>query len=151
MKNWVLALLRLVLWKGSLVEASERQWVNPNNLHPNEFQWDSLTDQQMADVKQLQQELAEVVPSSLKQWVDDFRRDINPDKEIAIWKHITSVYITAVKGRQVSLAYKHDVFKLLNTCSMAPREEVLVHANLIILSEQDANKIIDLYYAEDSE
>ena len=131
----------------SLSQAQQTQWVDPNTLKQSPFQRDSLTSEQMTDVQQIQQELIEVDPSSLQEWVDDFRRDQDVDLEISIFKHIASVYVAVLKGHDVSLAYKKDVYKLLNTCSMSPRAEVLAHANLTILSEPEANAIMDQYYA----
>ena len=145
---FLFVLSAVIFGSGTFARAQETQWVDPNTLKQSDFQWNSLTPEQMADAKQLQEALSEVDPSSLEQWVDDFRRDSDPNAEIALWKHIANVYTAATQGRALSLAYKKDVFGLLNTCSMAPREEVLAHASLKILSDQEANDIMDLYYVD---
>jgi hypothetical protein len=105
-----------------------------------------LSAQQVARITALQQQFAEVDPSSLEQWLDNFKRDRDPDRELAIWERIALVYTNVIAGRSVSAEYKQEVFKLLVGCSMMPRKDVLNNASFTILSDKDARAIMNLFY-----
>lgn len=147
-----LYLLSLLIWPLEQVRA---EWMQGGDLKEkfkaSVFRRDSLTREQMTDVEQIQKDLSEVDPSSLQEWVDDFRRDLDPDRQIALWKHIAKVYVSTVKGRDLPRDYKKDVFGLLLTCSTAPREKSSTHLILTVLSQEEANAIMDEFYAGDFE
>src|SRR5690349_6756523 len=67
-------------------KADRTQWVDPTTLQPGPIQHAALTDRQMERVKRLQETFAGVDASPLDKWVEDFKRDRDPDHELRIYE-----------------------------------------------------------------
>jgi len=84
----ILSSLLVFLGFGCTKQAENQQprieRVNPADLKPNAIQHEQLTEEQLRRTKKLHETFAEVDKSSLETWIDNFKRDMNTDKEIAI-------------------------------------------------------------------
>ena len=58
------------------------EWIDPSKIQSGPIQRDSLTDEQISRIKKLQQTFVEVDGQSLEKWIDNFKRDLDPDREI---------------------------------------------------------------------
>ena len=102
---------------------------------------------QVERLRELRQTFKEVDSSSLEKWIDDFRRDADPDREIAIWEAMAQAYRTYSSQRQLSPAGKADLFGLLLMRSGGSDSFVLSNMHLSVLSTADAKDILRLYQA----
>jgi hypothetical protein len=93
-------------------------------------------------IYKLRDTLAEVEHSPIDKWVDNFKRDANPDKELAIWERIADGYTRYCSKRRLSIEAKKDVFQLLLLRSMASEQEVLNHVKLKTLSADEAKETL---------
>ncbi len=116
--------------------------VNPADLKSNSIQHEQLTEDQLQRVKKLHEIFAEVDKSSLEIWIDNFKRDMNPDKEIAVWERIAKAYTNYVSQKELSLEAKEDVFQTLLMGSMSSDEETIKSLKLKVLSQDEARKIL---------
>jgi hypothetical protein len=57
--------------------------------------------------------LDDVYPNTHEQWEEGFRRDTNPEKEIAIWLNIAGAYKHFTDGRALSPEQKQDIFQVI--------------------------------------
>jgi len=96
----------------------------------------------MERIYKLRDTFAEVEHSSIEKWVDNFKRDANPDKELAIWEKIADGYTRYCSKRLLSIEAKKDVFQLLLLRSMASEQEVLNHVKLKTLSVDEAKETL---------
>jgi hypothetical protein len=64
-------------------------------------------------LERLRDGLAAVHPLTLEQWEDDFRRDANPAREIAVWLHVLECYEHFCGGRGLSPQEKLDTLTVL--------------------------------------
>jgi len=124
---------------------SKTQWIDPNKLEPGPIQHTSLTEEQMNRVKRLQMTFSEADPSPLKKWVEDFKRDANPDNELKIWEAMATAYETFTANRSLTLDAKKEVFQIVLLRSGAPEEEVLQNLKLKVLTEKDARQLMALF------
>ena len=115
--------------------------VNPADLKPNAIQRDQLTEEQLRRTKKLHETFAEVDKSSLETWIDNFKRDMNSDNEIAIWERIAKNYTNYTSQKQLSLEAKDDAFQTLLMCSMSSDEETIKSLKLKVLSQDEARKL----------
>src|SRR5438309_1691551 len=60
------------------------EWVDPKTLQPGPIRREALSDDQMARIRALQATFAEVNGQSVEQWVDNFKRDVDPDEELRV-------------------------------------------------------------------
>lgn len=58
----------------------------------------------------------DVLPGTTEEWVEDFRRDTEPESELALWEHIADRYLHHVDVDD-PIERKQDVLKVLLTCA----------------------------------
>lgn len=119
--------------------------VNVSDLIPSEIQHEQLSAEQLRRIKKLHETFAEVNSSSLEKWIDNFKRDANPDSEIAIWERISDAYLNYSSQRSLTPEAKTEVFHALVLRSMASVEEAVKTLKLKVLSTEDAVKIMREY------
>ena len=82
--------------------------------------------------------LAEVNSQPAVEWVEDFQRDQNPEKEIVIWETMAAAYSVFTKDRNLTAEAKKEAFALLLMRSMNDERSVLNEAPLKRLRRADA-------------
>jgi len=90
--------------------------------------------------------LAEVDDSPLQKWIDDFRHDSNPDREIAMFEAVAEAYQTFCSRHSRTLAQKQDVFGLLLERSGTTEDDVLAHRKLKVLTSEEAKEALSYYH-----
>lgn len=73
-----------------------------------------LTPKQKARIKVIHEVFLEVFPATLEESFDDFRRDMHPDREIAIWESMAKTYLKRVK-KCPTLASRQALLRTLLT------------------------------------
>jgi hypothetical protein len=114
---------------------------------------DSLNQEQIERITKIQSVFSEVYPISLEQTIINFKRNLDPDKEIAVWLVMADAYekYLARQKDSLDLPAKKEVFKLVLLRSMKPDSEAVAGAQLLLLKETDAQEILKYYnLAEDS-
>jgi hypothetical protein len=127
--------------------ASELTDLDPKLLKPGPVRRETLTDEQMARVRKVKEALKEVEFNPIEVWVDNFKRDVNPDAEIQIWENVAGAYAGYTGGKGLKQEAKEDVFTLLLLRSMMPAEDVLPRLKLKALTEEEAREVMELYPA----
>jgi hypothetical protein len=146
----VLVIAVLLLWgyfKGSAKDTGGKvQWIDVNKLERGPVLRESLTKEQMARLEQIHQTFAEVDGFTLDKRLDDFKRDHDPDRELAVWERMTRAYQRFVASRNdLSLEAKKEVYRVVLLRSMATEEEVLARQKNSVLSQDDARTIMRDY------
>lgn len=131
--------------RGSTSGDAKTQWIDPSKLEPGPIRHASLTEEQIARVQRVQKVFSEVDPSPIEKWVEDFRRDANPERELSLWESMATAYETFTTSRTLTLAARKEVFGVVLLRSGAPEEEVLKHLKLKVLTEKDARDIMRLF------
>ena len=99
----------------------------------------------MSRVQRLQKTFHEVDPSPVEKWAEDFRRDANPEREMAIWESMATAYEAFTASNSLTMDGKKEVYQVVLLRSGAPDDEVLKHLDLKILTEKDARAIMALF------
>jgi hypothetical protein len=124
-------------------------WVDASRLQQNVHQQPPFPEEVRDLFRQLKAALDEVYPMSLEQWEDGFRRDSNPEPEIAYWLHLAQTYSRLVApdaGLGATPERRLAVFKLLAGCGIAPRERVLGVAERGPLTREEAERVVDAFF-----
>ncbi|MEN9677414.1 MAG: hypothetical protein RIS76_3310 [Verrucomicrobiota bacterium] len=121
-------------------------WVNRAQIKPAPLRHKPFASSVRKELRQIQEALDEVCPKSLSQWEDGFRRDTNPDREIAQWKLIVSVYQAAIAGAQFTRAQRQECFRIIVNCTTAPADKILEVVELTVLSREEAQAIIARFF-----
>lgn len=120
-------------------------WVDPAQLVPGPIVHEDLGEARMERIRELQAIFAEVHPQSVEQWADGFRRDWDPDRELAVWDFIARGYQAYCASRPLSLLEKRDVYALVLYRSMCPSLETLQRVKLSALTFQEAGDVLRCY------
>ncbi len=118
------------------------EWIDPDKIQPGPIQHDKLSDEQITRIESLHKTFFEVDGQSIDKWTDDFKRDLNPDSELAIWERMAKAYNGYCSQRDLKLDAKKEVYKVILLRSMASQEDVLQRLELKILSKDDAIEIM---------
>jgi len=121
------------------------QWVDPAKLHQGPVQHATLPGSQMEWITRLQQTFVDVDPSPIEKWVDDFKRDFDPERELRIYECMAEAYRGYCSDRNLSPVAKADVYQVVLLRSGAPVPEVLPRLKLRELSVADAKQVLALY------
>ena len=88
---------------------------------------------------------AEVDGRPPAEWMEDFQRDQNPEKEILIWEGMAAAYSIFTKDRSLGAEAKKEAFHLLVLRSMNPGALVLKDLPLKKLTHTDAGALLQTY------
>ena len=96
------------------------QRVKVENLKPNPtFRHETLPAPLIERIKNFTGILAEVFDTPLQDVINEFRRDAQPEREVAIWEKIASSYQEVISRQpNLSLARKKEIFSDLLKKSM---------------------------------
>ena len=130
---------------GKAVEApvsTSGKYASLPELKQGDIRRDKLTDTQFAKVKKLQMTFAGADPLPLEAWVDNFKRDLNPDAEIEIYERIAEAYLAFSEGRMLSVDAKKELYSILLLRSMDSQDRVISNLNLKVFTIDEAKKIL---------
>jgi hypothetical protein len=104
-----------------------------------------LTHNQLKDIRYLFETFKDVDSARYDKWVDDFKRDKNPDSEIQVWMAMAYAYNSYCQDRKLSKEMKMEVYQIIVMRSTEPEDEVLSELNLKFLSQKDALEVMQGY------
>lgn len=125
----------------------ESMKVDVNTLHVSPVVHDTLSSAQLEKIGFIHNSFAEVQPGTLEETITDFKRDQNPDNEIAIWLSMANAYKNFVqkKGSSLDIAAKKEAYKLILLRSEMSGKEAVAEAKLKLLSSTDVSDILSYY------
>ncbi|MDC3960305.1 hypothetical protein [Polyangium jinanense] len=118
---------------------------DPASLRLGPVRHEKLSDDQMERIKKLQETFREVDPMPLEKWIDDFKRDADPDREIRVYEGMAEAYTAYCSNRNLTPEAKKDAFCVVLMRSGVPDDEVLSQVKLQVLSLEDVKEILKLY------
>jgi len=85
----------------------------------------------------------DVYPITPEQWEDGFRRDTNPEKEIAVWLRIADAFEHFTEGRQLFQDQRKDIFDVLLSLATNGADHVLQTVSPRTLSRKRVKEMVD--------
>ncbi|MBI1838558.1 MAG: hypothetical protein HYR91_14940 [Flavobacteriia bacterium] len=150
----ILKLIITTLFLSSCNSNSEKndeiQTINPNEIRQNETVNRDLSEEQILKIKKIHSVFQEVDNRSLEQTITDFKRDMNPDKEIMVWMKIVDAYQNCLNSKEIKInsGSKKEIFNLILAKSMMASKEDINDVTVKILSKQEVEKVLSFYKAE---
>jgi len=136
---------RAAIAKLEKTQADQAQWLPIDRiLLDAPFRHDTLPEDLLIRIKTLNRLLEDVLPVPLDETVDNFRRDLHPERELIIWERIASAYLDVVGDRRAMTLdeCKEVLGVLLHISTAAPLEEVLERSTM---SRQDFEQVARAY------
>jgi hypothetical protein len=130
-------------------DSSKVETVNVKDLTLSPVVYDTLNKQQLEKIKKIQEVFAEVNPSTLDETITNFKRDQNPDNEIAIWLTMATAYEKFIlKNKNIDSKKREEAYKLILMRSMENETEAKIKSNLKLLSDKEVSEIFSYYNLE---
>jgi len=120
-------------------------WLLPDQLLPGEVKHPPFDEGVRAYIRQIREAFAEHRPLSFEEWEDGFRRDNNPDREIALWSHASDVY-TAFAAGEPSAGRRRDVYRCVVACLTTGPDAVWHVLKPEVLSRAEAEQVVNRFF-----
>lgn len=124
------------------------KWVDQHAIQQGPTLHDSLPDQILERIKIVHSIFADVDGTPLDKWIDDFKRDLDPEGNVKIWEEMAVAYSSFCNKRELPLETRKEVFKVVLLRSMMPDEDVLARVQLKLISVDEAKAIMAAYPGE---
>ncbi|HEX8514952.1 MAG TPA: hypothetical protein VF868_02045 [Bacteroidia bacterium] len=111
---------------------------------------DSLSADQIAEIKRIHSTFKEVYPVSIKELIENFKHDPDVKTELGVWVNMANAYESYLntKQPQPDLNTRKEIFSLILNRSMMPAEEALKAAQPKLLDQEEAQRVMSFYKAE---
>lgn len=101
-----------------MLKKSKRSFAPIESIKPGPIRHKNLHPLYVNSIRLIRASLFDVYPKSLEFWLDGFKRDLNPEREIAIWERIATVYLEYSSLQELSIEQKHAAFSVIVLLSM---------------------------------
>jgi hypothetical protein len=123
-------------------------WVDANSLKTEKgpFLYPPCSEEIRAYFREFAETFHDVCPKTVDQWEVGFRRELNPEKEIAIWLHMASVFRRFTEGRNLSPEQREDIFQLILAAMNNGPDAIKVTFKARTLSQKRVEQILDAVF-----
>jgi hypothetical protein len=83
------------------------------DLKPGPIRHQELPPALVARIEWLKSTLDEVYPQSMKEWLNGFQRDVNPESEVVWWERLAHCYVEYSHGHELSSSQKQAAFRVI--------------------------------------
>lgn len=128
--------------------APKAEWIDSNQIQVGPVVHEQLSPELLLCITNVHATFADVDGTPLQEWIDDFKRDRDPEANVRIWEDMQVAYKSYCQGRDLPLEIRKEVFKVVLFRSLAPESEVLARIELEKLSQADARDIMRAYPSE---
>jgi hypothetical protein len=125
-------------------------WLLPDQLKQGNIKHPPFDEGIRAYIRQIQEAFAEQRSLSFDEWEDGFRRDTNPEREIAIWSHAADIY-TAFAGSEPSAERRRDMYRCIVACLTSGPDAVWHVLKLEVLSRVEAAQVVNRFFGKSAE
>jgi hypothetical protein len=122
-------------------------WLLPDQLKQGEVKHPEFDEGIRDYIRQIQAAFAEQRPLSFDEWEDGFRRDANPEREIAIWSHAADVY-AAFAGNESSAKRRRDIYRCIVACLTSGPEVVWHVLKPEVLNRSEAKMVVNRFFGK---
>ena len=122
----------------------ELKKINISDIKQGDVRHAILPDELVERIKKFKELLGDVDKSTLDETIDNFKRDMHPEKEVRIWEHIASVYNAYITEKSITdFATRREIFSIILRLSMGM--ELKDFKNIKILNKEQLENIIYNY------
>jgi len=121
------------------------KWVDSPDLQVGPIRRESFSDEQVDQIREIHKIMGKYDGQTIEKWVDDFRRDMNPDREIAIWQSMAKAMSDVEKRSGHNDVKNKESYKIVLMSSMAPYEQAKDHMMINGIPEDEIISIYKLF------
>jgi len=92
--------------------------IKAGDLRPAEIRHKELSENLLVRLRIVYQTFGELLDQSIDDFIGNFQRDLRPDRELAQWEIMASVFNDVTNGKDFSKSKKRDILAVLLAISM---------------------------------
>lgn len=119
--------------------------VNINDLNEQSLNTSIISNIQKKRIQLIANVFQDVFPDTIENWMNDFSKDAEPEREILIWEDMAKAYMHICSHWSFTKKQKIEVFDLILNRSALPQKLVLQKIQLKALSKKQAKLILEIY------
>jgi hypothetical protein len=123
-------------------------WLLPEQLQQSEIRHPPFHEEIRSYIRDIQVAFAEHRDISFEEWEEGFRRDANPEPEIAGFWYAAGVY-RLFTANEESPERRREVYRLLIACMTTSPDSVWQVVELASLSRPEAERIVQRFYGSE--
>ena len=121
-------------------------WIQATQTQLGHLRHPPFSDEVVETIKnRIQIPLEDVMSKTLAEWEDGFRRDENPEREIALWCHLASRFREFAEIETLDARQKHEAFNVMLACTLGPPEQVFEIVKIGTLTREQAQRAVDAF------
>lgn len=120
-------------------------WLLPEQLQQSEIRHPPFDEEIRSHNREIQAAFAEHRDISFDEWEEGFRRDANPEREIAGFWYAADVY-RSFTANEESPERRREIYRLLIACMTTSPDSVWHVVELELLSRSEAERIVQRFY-----
>lgn len=120
-------------------------WIDANKLQMSEIVHEELDEALIKDIVEIREILLEHRNISMEEWEDGFKRDQNPDKEVALWLNAARTYRDMV-GHLETAEERDELYTLIVVCLNSPKDSLENVFRPKVLARAFVDAVADRYY-----
>nr|WP_315289695.1 GIY-YIG nuclease family protein [Serratia proteamaculans] len=120
-------------------------FVSLEDIHPQSTFMSTLTDDQNRRITTVYRILGHLFPDSLSLWLDDFRKDKTPEREINIWEGFAKAFSKVDSLFSLSNDSAREVYTLLLIRTSSKKSDILKEYKSKFFSVKQISEILDCY------
>lgn len=125
---------------------SEPVYADSDDLKVGNYQHDTLQPDVMHAITEIVEELSDVRPMTTEEWVDGFRRDANPAREVAGWLHLSRILGIVSERHSYGIEQRREGFRILVACFTGPRDTVRHRSDSNLLPDDQIDCLIRYFF-----
>lgn len=125
---------------------SEPVYADSAALKLGDYQHETLPPELMNAITGIAGELSDVRPMTEEEWVDGFRRDANPEREVAGWQHLSRILRIVSDRHGYGIEQRREGFRILVACFTGPRDTVRNRSDPNLLPDDQIDCLIRYFF-----
>jgi hypothetical protein len=87
--------------------------IDPADIRRGPIRHERLSDALVSRVRAIRAALLSVYPHTMEFWLDGFKRDVEPEKEVLWWEHISACFLEYFSTKRPDEEQAKSAFRLL--------------------------------------
>lgn len=122
-------------------------YIHVDQIEAGPIRHDSLPSALVERIREIARMVEEVYPQTEEEWLDGFRRDVDPEAEVRLWERIAGKFRLLTDGVP-DVETKADIFHVLAQCSINPPDITALVADCPTLGAAGVQRVIEEWQRE---
>lgn len=130
-----------------LQTTGELVWVLAGELKQSEIRHAEFDEEVRDYIRRIQYAFEEHRTLTFEEWEEGFRRDANPEREIAFWSYAADIYTEFTKD-EPDASRREDIYNCIVACMVTGPDAVWKVLRPEVLSRAEAEQLVNRFFGK---